>query len=172
MAKANGELTDRAVERPGSLGYRGLSLFHQEGLILLATGRTEDHFPEEPPHGQHKDNQQQQLQAPENGVCLARLGPGLPRPLGFGLSLGLQLMHRGCGVELGHEFLLHETSVNRWLEDLQLLATAVQVHDGAAVLAGSELVVPSQSGVVGLPVDGPGREEQRVTRQGPGESWD
>lgn len=157
-------------EIPGPLGYRRLSLFHQEYLIpLLATDRTEDHLTEKSSDGQYGDNQQHQLQAPQNRVCLAWLDPGLPRILGFGLSLVPLQILRGCGVELGDEFLLHKTSVRGWLEDLQVLGTAGQVHDGADLLAG-ELVLPRQRAVVSFPVDGPAWEECGVRVQGPGEN--
>lgn len=147
-----------------------VSLFHQEDLIpLLAADRTEDYLTEKPSNGQYRDNQQHQLQSPKNGVCLAWLDPGVPRLLGFGFSLGIQQILRGCGVELGYEFLLHKTTVSGWLEDLEVLPSAGQVHDGADFLA-RELVLPCQRAVVGFPVDGPAWEEHRDKVQAPREN--
>ena len=50
-----------------------------------------------------------------------------------------------------------------------MLATTVQVHDGADRLA-RELVLPCQRAVVSFPVDRPAWEEHRVKVQGPGEN--
>lgn len=120
---------DGTVERGQvPLGTEGSVYFTRRNRFLLLPRRDERPPYREAPPNQNRDHQQHQLQAPEDGVCFAWLGPGLPMPLAFGLSLSLQQFPRGCGAELGYQFLFHETSVNGWLEDLQLLATADQVH--------------------------------------------